>query len=120
MFQPGVTRTPAETISIIEQQFKNSCLGVQEPIDTLQTATGVKDKIALFWINQLVAKAREAQQIRITNVATQDNRLRGRTTAAEKESVRVEIRREIQTELLDWVVTQPPEAYLRLAADSRA
>lgn len=36
--------------------------GVSKPIESLQTATGTKDKIAQHWIDILLAKAREMKQ----------------------------------------------------------
>ncbi|KAJ7797439.1 hypothetical protein B0H14DRAFT_2618933 [Mycena olivaceomarginata] len=56
-FEPGIPRTPAETIATIKEQIFVACLGVQEAVDTIQTRTGVKDKIAVFWIEQLITKA---------------------------------------------------------------
>lgn len=35
--------------------------GVKKPIEAMQTATGVKDKVAEYWIQLLVKKAKDLQ-----------------------------------------------------------
>ncbi|KAJ7833714.1 hypothetical protein B0H14DRAFT_3710403 [Mycena olivaceomarginata] len=114
-FEPGIPRTPAETIATIKEQIFVACLGVQEAVDTIQTRTGVKDKIAVFWIEQLITKARTLQNERITNPRTMDERLSASgLTGPAKAKIKSDIKTEIQTELFDWVIRQPPERYAKL------
>ncbi|KAI0037418.1 hypothetical protein FA95DRAFT_1507003, partial [Auriscalpium vulgare] len=96
-----------------------AALGVQEAVDKLQTATGVKDKIAQHWINKLIVRAREQQSIRLSNPLTQDPRLRQRGLKGDaRVEVKRQIVREIQDELLRWLPTQPSHRYEALDADS--
>ncbi|KAJ7266016.1 hypothetical protein C8J57DRAFT_1436108 [Mycena rebaudengoi] len=55
----GVPRFAAETKEILEQQIELAMYGVEAPISRLQTATGVKDKVAQHWIDLLLEKARK-------------------------------------------------------------
>ncbi|KAJ7259291.1 hypothetical protein C8J57DRAFT_1073183 [Mycena rebaudengoi] len=55
----GVPRFAAETKEILEQQIELTMYGVEAPISRLQTATGVKDKVAQHWIDLLLEKARK-------------------------------------------------------------
>lgn len=101
------------------RQFKAACLGVQETIDKIQANTGVKDVIASYWIKQLIDKAREQQKIRILDPGTKDARLRNpKLKGPDRETVKAELRREIQDELFDWVIQQPPEKYSKLPPGS--
>ncbi|KAJ7062516.1 hypothetical protein C8F01DRAFT_986105 [Mycena amicta] len=54
----GLARTAAETKKTLGQQLELALLGVKAPIDKLQTATGIKDKVAQYWIDILLEKAR--------------------------------------------------------------
>ncbi|KAJ7073776.1 hypothetical protein C8F01DRAFT_1271598 [Mycena amicta] len=54
----GLARTAAETKKTLAQQLELALQGVKAPIDKLQTATGVKDKVAQYWIDILLEKAR--------------------------------------------------------------
>lgn len=109
-----------ETIATIEKMYKTACLGVQETLDTLQTNTGVKDTIALFWINQLISKSREIQKARISDNITRDVRLQDpKLKGKDRESVKAEIRQDIQRELMSWVIQQPAESFERLPPESR-
>ncbi|KAJ7062538.1 hypothetical protein C8F01DRAFT_1281319 [Mycena amicta] len=54
----GLARTAAETKQTLGQQLELALLGVKAPIDKLQTATGIKDKVAQYWIDILLEKAR--------------------------------------------------------------
>ncbi|EGO28336.1 hypothetical protein SERLADRAFT_405916 [Serpula lacrymans var. lacrymans S7.9] len=55
--QPGVPRTSEGTKLAVTQQIKVAALGVQEQVTVLQRQTGVKDKLAEFWIQALITKA---------------------------------------------------------------
>ncbi|KAJ7892224.1 hypothetical protein B0H13DRAFT_1625696 [Mycena leptocephala] len=114
-FEPGIPRTPEETVATIKEQIWTACLGVQDAVDAIQTRTGVKDKTAVFWIDQLIEKARAFQNERITDPRTRDRRLNDSSlTALSKAEIKSEIKLQIQTELFNWVIMQPPERYAQL------
>ncbi|KAL6299568.1 hypothetical protein BKA93DRAFT_742110 [Sparassis latifolia] len=114
---PGIPRTPEKTWHIIQQQFRTACLGVQDAVDAIQTSTGVKDKIATYWIEQLIGKARELQHTRISNKATHDERLNARISKHARAQLKLDLKREIQDELMNWVISQPTESYANLSPD---
>ncbi|KAJ7752333.1 hypothetical protein B0H16DRAFT_1723687 [Mycena metata] len=55
----GLPRFAAQTKQNLEEQIKLAMYGVEAPISKLQTATGVKDKVAQYWINILLEKVRQ-------------------------------------------------------------
>jgi hypothetical protein len=55
----GVPRFAAEPKHVLEQQISLAMYGVEAPITRLQTATGVKDKVAQHCIDILLQKSRE-------------------------------------------------------------
>ncbi|KAJ6608328.1 hypothetical protein B0H10DRAFT_2303295 [Mycena sp. CBHHK59/15] len=59
MHYAGLPRFAADTKRTLEEQIKLAMYGVEAPISKLQTATGVKDKVAQYWINILLEKARQ-------------------------------------------------------------
>jgi hypothetical protein len=69
----------------------------------------------VFWIDQLIEKARAFQNERITDPRTRDRRLNDSSlTALSKAEIKSEIKLQIQTELFNWVIMQPPERYAQL------
>ncbi|KAJ7198300.1 hypothetical protein GGX14DRAFT_374386 [Mycena pura] len=54
----GIARTAAETKKTLLEQLDLAMYGVKAPIEKLQTATGVKDKVAQYWIDILIDRAR--------------------------------------------------------------
>ncbi|KAL1671118.1 hypothetical protein EV122DRAFT_295623 [Schizophyllum commune] len=117
LFKPGLPRKPSETVDAVKQQIRQACLGVATSVTAIQTSTGIKDKIALHWIDILIARSRELQDLRISNKsASQDTRLRGLKGPPRTEMKDV-ILGEIQDELWEWVITQPPAEYATLAAN---
>ncbi|KAJ7302618.1 hypothetical protein DFH08DRAFT_641770, partial [Mycena albidolilacea] len=58
MHYAGLPRFAAQTKHTLETQIKLAMHGVEAPILKLQTATGVKDKVAQYWIDILLEKAR--------------------------------------------------------------
>lgn len=52
-------RTAEETLENLGRQINYAMYGIEKPITDLQTATGVKDKIAQHWIEILLKKSRE-------------------------------------------------------------
>ncbi|KAJ7096589.1 hypothetical protein B0H15DRAFT_774168 [Mycena belliarum] len=59
MHYAGIPRLAAETKKTLEEQIRMAMYGVEAPISRLQTATGVKDKVAQYWIDILLQKSRE-------------------------------------------------------------
>ncbi|KAJ7266270.1 hypothetical protein C8J57DRAFT_1069087 [Mycena rebaudengoi] len=59
MHYAGIPRLAAETKQTLEEQIRLAMYGVEAPILRLQTATGVKDKVAQHWINILLEKAKQ-------------------------------------------------------------
>ncbi|KAL6304652.1 hypothetical protein BKA93DRAFT_817379 [Sparassis latifolia] len=59
LHEPGELRNVTETREVVIEQLKLAALGVAQKVADHQTATGVKDKIAQHWIEQLIKKARE-------------------------------------------------------------
>ncbi|KAI0071057.1 hypothetical protein K474DRAFT_1566504, partial [Panus rudis PR-1116 ss-1] len=76
-FAPSVSRTATETVREINSQLLHACLGVQETVDAMQSEKGIKDKIAQYWIEILLTKAREQQHARLINPQTKDQCLKG-------------------------------------------
>ncbi|EIN05335.1 hypothetical protein PUNSTDRAFT_36762, partial [Punctularia strigosozonata HHB-11173 SS5] len=119
LFYPGILRTPQDTINTIQEQLWAACLGVQSTVDALQTATGVKDKIAQHWIGVLIHQARQLQRERLHDTDTMDVRLRSKSLKGDaRREVRAQIVCDIQQELYDWLVLQPPERYHALPIGS--
>ncbi|KAJ7362677.1 hypothetical protein DFH08DRAFT_910804 [Mycena albidolilacea] len=115
LFKPGVPRTPAETIRVIKRQIWAACTGVQDTVDEFQTSTGVKDKTALFWIEQLTPKAREVQKARFRA----DPRLKNRDLKGnDRKAVKARIKDLIQWELYNWVIRQPEARWSKLPRHS--
>ncbi|KAJ6612631.1 hypothetical protein B0H10DRAFT_2279214 [Mycena sp. CBHHK59/15] len=59
MHYGGVPRFASETKKTLEDQIELAMYGIEAPITRLQTATGVKDKVAQYWIEILLQKSRE-------------------------------------------------------------
>ncbi|KAJ6567792.1 hypothetical protein B0H10DRAFT_2168917 [Mycena sp. CBHHK59/15] len=59
MHYAGLPRFAAQTKATLEEQIRLAMYGVEAPISRLQTATGVKDKVAQHWIDILLEKARQ-------------------------------------------------------------
>jgi hypothetical protein len=113
--QPGIPRTPAQTIRIIKRQIWAACSGVQDAVDELQTSTGVKDKTAVFWIAKLIVKARETQKERFGS----DSRLKDKKLKGEaRKAVKNRIKDLIQWELYNWVILQPEDRSSKLPRNS--
>lgn len=61
-YQEGVERTRDKTREHVEAQLRAAMTGVESAVTTLQTATGVKDRIAQHWIEQLIERARQLRK----------------------------------------------------------
>ncbi|KDR77189.1 hypothetical protein GALMADRAFT_267364 [Galerina marginata CBS 339.88] len=119
LFHRENLRTPEKTIKTIKDQIWVAGLGVQEAVDNIQTETGVKDKTALFWIQQMIDKARIIHQARLFTPATRDPRLNDpKIKGPPRELIKTEIKIEVQRELFQWVITQPADRYARLDENS--
>ncbi|KAI0665635.1 hypothetical protein C8Q78DRAFT_985916 [Trametes maxima] len=112
-------RTVEETVRDIREQLFTACLGVQDGVDALQTKTGVKDKIAQYWIEQLIDKARSEQQIRLNDPIRKDTRLRDPHLKGDgRKAVKDAIKKEIQQELFSWLICQPVDTFESLPESS--
>lgn len=79
-----------------------ACLGPRAAVDVMHTNSGIKDKTAAFWIDQLLERAKSEQHTRIVNPETQDLRLKEKgTTVKEREAIRSVIKHEIQAEIFE-------------------
>ncbi|KAI0823764.1 hypothetical protein BC628DRAFT_1324557 [Trametes gibbosa] len=118
-FSGGPERTVDQTIRDVREQILVACLGVQDAVDQLQTKTGVKDKIAQYWIEQLISKARDMQSIRISHVETRDARLSNPLLKGDqRKAMKNTIKTEIQGELFQWLIEQPPSTYIGIPEGS--
>lgn len=85
----------------------------------MQTQSGIKDKTAQYWIDILIKKARAMQHERITAAATRDPRLNDSHLDRDaKQAMKTTVMGEIQQELHDWLVQQPPRNFAELPPDS--
>ncbi|KAK7008238.1 hypothetical protein R3P38DRAFT_2948527 [Favolaschia claudopus] len=112
LYSPGIPRDREGTIQTIRWQFWAACGGNKKDLDASYSQSGVKDKIAQFWIQKLMDIGRERRNTELTDPKTRDSRLNNPAVKGDaKASIRLEIIRRIQQELWDWVITQPPESY---------
>ncbi|KAI0643901.1 hypothetical protein C8Q79DRAFT_914884, partial [Trametes meyenii] len=109
-FTVGDPRTASETLHAVTEQLHAAALGVTKTVSNLQTRSGVKDPLAKYWIQKLLLLAREKQYIQIKNPLTRDPRLNGRCIA-NRATIIEEIEKDIQDELMRWLVTQPDENF---------
>ncbi|KAJ7836514.1 hypothetical protein B0H13DRAFT_1913006 [Mycena leptocephala] len=90
-----------------------ACLGDQTTLDMLYKSTGVKDKIAQYWIAQLLDKAKVAHQEKLSNRDTRDPELNNpNCKGLARSTLKERIKNRIQRDLWDWVVQQPNEFIL--------
>jgi hypothetical protein len=107
-------------VAKIKEQIKSACLGVATAVEKLQTDSGVKDKIAVHWIELLIEKAKGIQQERVYNRETRDPRLNDSAIKGDERNViKQGIMKAIQDELYAWVIMQPPERYAKLDEQTR-
>ncbi|KAF8492908.1 hypothetical protein JB92DRAFT_3084990 [Gautieria morchelliformis] len=62
LHEPGPSRTVHGTIREIEQQFWTAAEGKLAPVSAMQTATGVKDRVAQIWIGQVISQAKKLKK----------------------------------------------------------
>jgi hypothetical protein len=56
--QAGVSRSAQQTKERLQAQLNAAMHGVEKTVVDMQRATGTKDKVAQYWINILLEKAR--------------------------------------------------------------
>ncbi|EJD42846.1 hypothetical protein AURDEDRAFT_67176, partial [Auricularia subglabra TFB-10046 SS5] len=59
LFHEGAPRSGQETLACIQEQIDAAKTGIESAVTSLQTATGVKDRLAQYWIDRLIIRARE-------------------------------------------------------------
>ncbi|KZT63469.1 hypothetical protein DAEQUDRAFT_741901 [Daedalea quercina L-15889] len=110
---PNKLRNATQTVHEVQTQIRLAALGIKQDITDQQRESGVKDKLAEHWIKILLERARDEQKRRIPT----DARLKG-LHGEERAHLVLEVKKEIQAELLEWLVQQPPDSYNNLPADS--
>ncbi|KAH9920179.1 uncharacterized protein B0H18DRAFT_881265 [Fomitopsis serialis] len=119
LFTPGEPRTPDETERVVKSQLFRACRGEREAVEELQTATGVKDRIAQFWIEVVLIRSQAERKQRISDKETRDSRLNARSLKGdERKAMKEVIISEIQHETFQWLVQQPQHSYDALPVDS--
>lgn len=109
VLQPGTPRNPEWTVAIIHEQLRRAAFGDKGSVEKLKSETGVKDKIAQHWIGVLLEKAKVMMASQCTDSKTKDARLKGKISKEKRAEIKVAIRRNIQKELVDWLVCQPED-----------
>lgn len=112
------SRTKSQTAETLTNIVHTACLGVQESVNKRQTESGTKDRITTHWVQQVIQMARDQQQDRIVSKSTCDPRLHQRLPKGERPRIVSEIKSDIQTELFQWVISQPAERYDALPVNS--
>ncbi|KAI9445690.1 hypothetical protein BJY52DRAFT_1372194 [Lactarius psammicola] len=105
LFSPDCPREVEDTVSHIWSQIQTACLGVESAVIELQAKTGVKDRIAQYWIEKLIPMARERQKDQLSPEKL------GNLRGEERVAMREKIKGDICGQLLAWVVQQPPHRY---------
>lgn len=109
-----------ETVDVIKKQLILACCGVAQHVSDLQTETGIKDKTAQFWIDQVLKRSSELAATRVTNSDTQDPRLNSsRCPTEQKQAIRKQLKERIKEETFNWLVSQPKERWEKLPEGSR-
>ena len=67
---------------------------------SMQSKSGIKDKIAQYWIEKLLVMVRNKQKIRITSQPTHDTRLNKRLSKDSQKEIVEEIKKDIQIDLM--------------------
>ena len=62
--QPGKLRSAPDIINSVREQLHLACRGKKTPVTALQTATGVKDPHAQFWIDGIIERAMKESKTR--------------------------------------------------------
>ncbi|KAI0682538.1 hypothetical protein BC835DRAFT_1409568 [Cytidiella melzeri] len=119
LYKEGAAQTANETAKEIVSQLVAATRGNEQNVETMQTASGIKDPIAQFWIQQLIQKARGLHHQYISNTETQDSRLKNRKLKGKaRQAVKNEIKDKIEKDLMQWLTKQPAHRYSKLPEDS--
>lgn len=91
---PEDIRSVEDTITIIRLQLKAACCGDHKYITDKATETGVKDKIAQYWVSKLLdmAKRRKDEKIKAGNIHLKD--------------AKAKVAQEVEEELWEWLIKQ--------------
>ncbi|EMD40045.1 hypothetical protein CERSUDRAFT_45768 [Gelatoporia subvermispora B] len=116
-FAPAELRKAPETLAMVKAQLDQAARGVAKSVQELQTQSGVKDRLAEYWVEQLLTRAQGEHQRRIYNVNTRDERLKARKVTNRVALVE-SIKQEIHDEVMAWLYTQPSHTYDALPVDS--
>ncbi|KAF7349037.1 hypothetical protein MVEN_01425300 [Mycena venus] len=102
-------------IRVLATDLQYNFLDLCEQGEVVFSESGVKDKIAMHWIEQLIEKARGINQERVFNHDTRDPRLNdSKIKGPAREKIKQEILDKVQEELFTWVIIQPPDRYAKL------
>lgn len=118
LLQPGEPRDKEVTVQTIRWQVWNACGGNKTVLDASYSQTGIKDKISQYWIQRTLEMGKGFRAIQITDPQTRDPRL-NTLKGEDRKIVKDEISHQIQLDLWNWVIQQPPESYVLLSADDR-
>ncbi|KAI0697812.1 hypothetical protein BC835DRAFT_1405600 [Cytidiella melzeri] len=120
LYEEGTARTAGDTVTEIVSQMVTAMHGNEQNVEAMQTASGIKDPIAQFWIQQLIQKARDLHHKHISSADTQDSRLKNRKLKGEaRQAVKNKIAGKIEEELMRWLTEQPAHRYSKIPEDSR-
>lgn len=93
----------------LREQLRLACLGNKDVVQQLQTQTGVKDKVAQFWIEHLLALAREQQDVCMKDTVTRDPRLNDKAIKGDaRKTIKLQITAVIQDDLWNRLLELPP------------
>ncbi|KAI0697695.1 hypothetical protein BC835DRAFT_1413545 [Cytidiella melzeri] len=119
LYEEGTARTAGDTVTEIVSQMVTAMHGNEQNVEAMQTASGIKDPIAQFWIQQLIQKARDLHHKHISSADTQDSRLKNRKLKGEaRQAVKNKIAGKIEEELMRWLTEQPAHRYSKIPEDS--
>lgn len=62
LFKPGPPRTVDQTKAEIREQLHRAAEGSLAPVTAMQTASGIKDRVAQRWIEKVITQAKELKQ----------------------------------------------------------
>ncbi|KAJ7861538.1 hypothetical protein B0H14DRAFT_3134513 [Mycena olivaceomarginata] len=116
LLQPGEPRDKEVTVQTIRWQVWKACGGNKTVLDASYSQTGIKDKISQYWIQRTLEMGKGFRAIQITDPQTRDPRV-NTLKGEDRKIVKDEISRQIQLDLWNWVIQQPPESYALLSAD---
>ncbi|TFK34493.1 hypothetical protein BDQ12DRAFT_763286 [Crucibulum laeve] len=117
----GEPRTPQSTLQVIHWQLWTACTGNKEVLQSSYTRTGIKDKIALFWIDQLIAKAKDMRKQRLTDIGILEVRQKyAELEKVPRQVIKNRIGFDIQVELWEWLIQQPNDSFRTLKDNDSA